>query len=288
MKITKDQIINILSNSNKPLKAKDIAKAIGGVDKTQINPILYAHPSVFFKNELHEWSCEKTDKISQQFNLHSGCDDHILEKDLLVRLKRIYGSKAEFKTGQKEAIIDLLKGQKTIVVQSTGWGKSLVFYLTTKILRDNKKGPAVIISPLCSLMEDQIKKNEVKKQNLQLEFINTSNKGLREISAAISWENNKPMEENEEKVKQILSLLSIDGAIKKGSDRKYIRTSLSWVYKADEIEQRKKQRLTELEEFNRFVASSQCYMQQVRLALCDQAAKRCDRCANRQGNHFFE
>jgi ATP-dependent DNA helicase RecQ len=113
-------------------------------------------------------------------------------------------------------------------------------------------------------------------------------KGLREISAAISWENNKPMEENEEKVKQILSLLSIDGAIKKGSDRKYIRTSLSWVYKADEIEQRKKQRLTELEEFNRFVASSQCYMQQVRLALCDQAAKRCDRCANCQGNHFFE
>jgi len=42
------------------------------------------------------------------------------------------------------------------VVQRTGWGKSVVYFLATKILRDRGAGPTLLISPLLSLMRNQI------------------------------------------------------------------------------------------------------------------------------------
>ena len=50
MKDLKKKIITVLSSSQKPLMAKEIAKVIGGIDKTKINPILYAYPDEFSKN----------------------------------------------------------------------------------------------------------------------------------------------------------------------------------------------------------------------------------------------
>ena len=43
-----------------------------------------------------------------------------------------------------------------LVVQRTGWGKSIVYFLATKILRDSGAGPTLLISPLLSLMRNQI------------------------------------------------------------------------------------------------------------------------------------
>jgi ATP-dependent DNA helicase RecQ len=42
------------------------------------------------------------------------------------------------------------------VVQKTGWGKSLVYFIATKLLRDAGMGPALLISPLLALMRNQI------------------------------------------------------------------------------------------------------------------------------------
>ena len=44
--------------------------------------------------------------------------------------------------------------------QKTGWGKSLVYFLSLKLLKknNNKKGTAIIITPLLSLIRDQISK----------------------------------------------------------------------------------------------------------------------------------
>ena len=85
-----------------------------------------------------------------------------------------------------------------------------------------------------------------------------------------------------------MSLLSIDEAIKKDSKGKYTRTTTTWHYNEADINRRKKQRLTELAEFNNFVDSTQCYMKQARIALCDNTAIKCGRCANCKGHHFFE
>lgn len=72
-------------------------------------------------------------------------------------LRQMLGPGAQFRDGQWEAI-DLVANQRrrVLVVQRTGWGKSIVYFLAAKILRDAGAGPALLISPLLSLMRNQI------------------------------------------------------------------------------------------------------------------------------------
>lgn len=71
-------------------------------------------------------------------------------------LKMMFGSGALFRNGQWEAIESVLKKKRTLVVQRTGWGKSLVYFIATKILREQGEGPTILISPLLSLMRNQV------------------------------------------------------------------------------------------------------------------------------------
>ena len=55
---------------------------------------------------------------------------------------------ATFRPDQREAIEAITTvGARVLVVQRTGWGKSLVYWLATRVLRDRGEGPTVIISP---------------------------------------------------------------------------------------------------------------------------------------------
>ncbi|MCL6270442.1 RecQ family ATP-dependent DNA helicase [Sansalvadorimonas sp. 2012CJ34-2] len=64
---------------------------------------------------------------------------------------------ADFRDGQWEAIDALVNhNQKLLVVQRTGWGKSSVYFISTKIFRDRGRGVTIIISPLLALMRNQI------------------------------------------------------------------------------------------------------------------------------------
>lgn len=64
---------------------------------------------------------------------------------------------ASFREGQWEAIDALVNhNQKLLVVQRTGWGKSSVYFISTKIFRDRGQGPTIIVSPLLALMRNQI------------------------------------------------------------------------------------------------------------------------------------
>ena len=47
------------------------------------------------------------------------------------------------------------EGRRVLVVQRTGWGKSAVYFLATRLLRDAGAGPTFLISPLLALMRDQ-------------------------------------------------------------------------------------------------------------------------------------
>ena len=71
-------------------------------------------------------------------------------------LEQMLGPGAEFRDGQREAIEAVLRGERTLVVERTGWGKSLVYWLATRVLRDRGRGPTLVISPLLSLMRNQI------------------------------------------------------------------------------------------------------------------------------------
>jgi len=64
---------------------------------------------------------------------------------------------AVFRDGQEEAIRHIVEGHgRLLVLQKTGWGKSFVYFIATKLLRENGKGPALLFSPLLSLMRNQI------------------------------------------------------------------------------------------------------------------------------------
>jgi ATP-dependent DNA helicase RecQ len=64
---------------------------------------------------------------------------------------------ANFHAGQWEAIEALVhRRQKLLVVQRTGWGKSMVYFIATRLLRDRGSGPTLIVSPLLALMRNQI------------------------------------------------------------------------------------------------------------------------------------
>lgn len=82
---------------------------------------------------------------------------------------------AEFRPGQWEAVAHIVsnKGQ-ALVVQRTGWGKSIVYFLATKILRDEGAGPTLLVSPLLSLMRNQIEM--AKRIGLTAHTINSTNR----------------------------------------------------------------------------------------------------------------
>jgi ATP-dependent DNA helicase RecQ len=72
-------------------------------------------------------------------------------------LQTMLGSNADFRAGQWEAIEAVaIHKKRALVVQRTGWGKSLVYFLATKLLREQGAGPTLLISPLLSLMRNQI------------------------------------------------------------------------------------------------------------------------------------
>jgi len=81
---------------------------------------------------------------------------------------------AEFRAGQWEAIDALVNHRrKMMVVQRTGWGKSSVYFISTRILRDRGAGPTVIVSPLLALMRNQIEAAE--RLGIRAETINSTN-----------------------------------------------------------------------------------------------------------------
>ena len=64
---------------------------------------------------------------------------------------------ADFREGQWEAIDALVnQGERRLVVERTGWGKSLVYFISARILRDQGQGPTLIVSPLLALMRNQV------------------------------------------------------------------------------------------------------------------------------------
>lgn len=66
-------------------------------------------------------------------------------------LKKHFGYQT-FKTGQKEVITSILAGQHTLAMLPTGTGKSMCYQLPGLML----EGQILIISPLLSLMQDQV------------------------------------------------------------------------------------------------------------------------------------
>lgn len=60
---------------------------------------------------------------------------------LQQQLQTIFGTSAQFRDQYQEtAVRKIINKERVLVVQKTGWGKSLVYFLATKILRQRGEG----------------------------------------------------------------------------------------------------------------------------------------------------
>ena len=77
--------------------------------------------------------------------------------DNLKYLKTLVGEEASFHIDQEDAINSCLeKGTRTLLVQKTGWRKSAVYFIAAKSIKETHGKITVIVSPLISLMRNQI------------------------------------------------------------------------------------------------------------------------------------
>ena len=104
--------------------------------------------------------------------------DTALYKNALAIIHTLYGKDAAFREGQYEAIEATLTHHRTLVVQKTGWGKSLVYFVCTKLLRNRGQGVTMVVSPLLVLMENQLAAAETL--GLHCAVLNSTTKEIRQ------------------------------------------------------------------------------------------------------------
>ncbi len=80
---------------------------------------------------------------------------------------------ADFRPGQWESIQAILESKRLLVIERTGWGKSMVYFLATRLLRNAGAGPSLLISPLLALMRNQLE--AAARIGVKAETINSSN-----------------------------------------------------------------------------------------------------------------
>lgn len=94
-----------------------------------------------------------------------------------LELLRIGSGRADatFRDGQEDAIRHIVEGNgRLLVIQKTGWGKSFVYFIATKLLREAGNGPALLISPLLALMRNQVAAAE--RMGVRAATINSDNR----------------------------------------------------------------------------------------------------------------
>ncbi|MDD5598043.1 MAG: ATP-dependent DNA helicase [Victivallaceae bacterium] len=90
-----------------------------------------------------------------------------VRRDVLAALKKYFGFNS-FLDNQEEVIMDILRGDDLCVIMPTGAGKSLCYQLPILL----KPGYGIIVSPLISLMKDQV--DALCAKGLPAAFINST------------------------------------------------------------------------------------------------------------------
>lgn len=122
-----------------------------------LNPVFEAFDGTISYEELYlirviYWTVQMNTNYSSK-----NAEDDRMNREQAERLLQIAVSNpdARFRDGQWEAI-DAVSNRraKLLLVQRTGWGKSAVYFVATRIFRDADRGPTIIVSPLLALMRN--------------------------------------------------------------------------------------------------------------------------------------
>ena len=89
-------------------------------------------------------------------------------------LSALAGPGARLREDQWTAIEALVVDRRrALVVQRTGWGKSAVYFIAARLLRESGAGPTVIVSPLLALMRNQVE--SAARAGVRAATINSAN-----------------------------------------------------------------------------------------------------------------
>lgn len=94
-----------------------------------------------------------------------------IDSNFLHRALKYYYGYDSFRTGQEEIITNILQGQPVLAVLPTGAGKSICFQLPSLVL----KGVTLVISPLISLMKDQVE--NLKQRGIEAAYLDSNMTG---------------------------------------------------------------------------------------------------------------
>lgn len=116
------------------------------------------HESMFESSQIPDsfmkMLAESTDDEGNGIKpLYNSCEENI-SVDLKQALEK-FGHES-FRPGQENAIKRILCGMSTLLILSTGGGKSLCYQLPAYLYSQHYKCITLVISPLVSLMEDQV------------------------------------------------------------------------------------------------------------------------------------
>jgi len=100
----------------------------------------------------------------------------MIEKALQV-LQRYFGY-TQFRDGQQKVIESILRGKDTLAIMPTGAGKSLAYQIPALLF----EGTTLVISPLISLMKDQV--DALQQYGVPATFINSS-LSMKEVRSRI-------------------------------------------------------------------------------------------------------
>src|SRR5690606_11597473 len=87
--------------------------------------------------------------------------------DLRAQLQEFFGLD-DFRPAQREVIEDVLAGRDVLCVMPTGAGKSLCYQLPAAV----RGGLTIVVSPLISLMEDQVQR--LRDEGMSAVVLNSS------------------------------------------------------------------------------------------------------------------